>query len=149
MSLTRALIVAPGEGPVFDVLGQRMIYKATSEHTSAAYALAEGIAAPRSAAPKRIHHREDEGFYVLEGALEIECGNERFVATAGTFALLPRGIPHSLRNAASADARVLCVQSPAGVEAFFEHLSVLARDGRPDPVKLRALMERYEIEFPP
>ena len=149
MSLTRALIVAPGEGPAFHVLGQRMVYKATSEQTSAAYALAEGIAAPQSAAPRHIHHREDEGFYVLEGALEIECGDERFVAPAGTFALLPRGIPHSLRNAGSVTARLLCIQSPAGVEAFFEHLSVLAKDGRPDPVRLRALMERYEIEFPP
>jgi mannose-6-phosphate isomerase-like protein (cupin superfamily) len=140
-------IVLPGEGPTFEVLGQRIIYKATAEHTSGAYALGEGIAPPGSGPPMHVHHREDEGFYVLEGTLEIACGDERFVASAGTFALLPRGVPHAFRNATSDTARVLCIQSPAGVEGFFEHLSVLAKDGRPDPAKVDALMQKYEIEF--
>jgi hypothetical protein len=39
------------------------------------------------------------------------------------------------------------VQSPAGVEEFFEHLSLLAQGGSPDPARLQELARRYEIEF--
>jgi quercetin dioxygenase-like cupin family protein len=146
-SSRRSFFVPPGQGRVLDVLGQHIIYKVKAEHTSGAYALAEGVAAPHSLVPKHVHRREDEGFYVLEGALEIECGGERFTALAGSFVLLPRGVPHALRNATGAAARLLCVQSPAGVETFFEHLSALGEAGRPDPAEVESLMERYEVEL--
>jgi mannose-6-phosphate isomerase-like protein (cupin superfamily) len=143
----RALIVRADEGSRYEVLGMRLTYKVTSENTGGAYALAEALSPRRGGTPTHIHHREDEGFYILEGTLEIKCGPDAFTATAGTFALLPRGVPHSFSNVGPAAARLLCIQSPAGVEAFFAHLSVLTDDGRQDPVKIKELAERYEIEF--
>jgi mannose-6-phosphate isomerase-like protein (cupin superfamily) len=143
----RALIVPAHEGVRYDVLGQRLTYKVTAEHTGGAYALMECISPPRGGSPTHIHHREDEGFYILDGTLEIKCGADAFTASAGTFALLPKGVPHSFSNVGTAAARLLCIQSPAGVEAFFAHLSVMADDVRQDPVKVKELADRYGIEF--
>ena len=42
--------------------------------------------------------------------------------------------------------KVLCVQSPSGIEEFFE-MSLLAAAGAPDPDKMKELADKYEIEF--
>ena len=42
--------------------------------------------------------------------------------------------------------KVLCVQSPSGIEEFFE-MSLLVAAGSPDPDKMKELADRYEIEF--
>ena len=48
--------------------------------------------------PLHVHEREDEGFYVLEGSLELWVGDEppcRLVP--GEYALAPHGVPHTYR----------------------------------------------------
>jgi len=44
--------------------------------------------------PLHVHDRDDECFYVLDGALSVRCGSEEFDAAAGSFVFLPRGRPH-------------------------------------------------------
>jgi mannose-6-phosphate isomerase-like protein (cupin superfamily) len=44
--------------------------------------------------PLRVHNREDECFYVLDGELSIRCGSEAFDAARGSFVFLPRGRLH-------------------------------------------------------
>ena len=78
---------------------------------------------------------------------EIECGGEIFRASPGTFALLPKGLPHRFQNLADRPGKVLFVQSPSGIEEFFEHMSLLAEAGPPDPNKMKELADKYEIEF--
>jgi len=102
---------------------------------------------PHQGAPEHIHHREDEAFYILEGEFEVECGGEVFKATPGTFALLPKGLPHRFQNLSDKPGKVLCVQSPSGIEEFFEHMSLLAEAGQPDLQKMKELADKYEIEF--
>ena len=140
-------MVLPGEGKSVDAYGVHISYKAAAQDTRGEYALLEGSVAPGGGPPWHIHHREDEGFYVLEGTFEILFGDERFVATSGAFALLPRDVPHRFRNVSDRPGRLLGIVSPGGFEAFFEHMSVLAADGPPDPEKARALADRYGLEF--
>ena len=35
----------------------------------------------------------------------------------------------------------------SGVEEFFEHMRLLAKDGPPDPKEMKELADKYEIEF--
>jgi hypothetical protein len=39
------------------------------------------------------------------------------------------------------------VQSPSGVEQFFEHISTLNEEGLPDQERLHQLTAKYGIEF--
>jgi len=99
-------------------LGGHVTTKATSAETGGAYALAEHHVTPAANPPLHVHHDEDEGFYVLEGELEVECGGTTAVARAGDFALLPRGVPHTYRVLGES-ARMLVLSGP-GFERFVD-----------------------------
>jgi quercetin dioxygenase-like cupin family protein len=51
---------------------------------------------PNNGPPPHIHSREDESFFVLEGEVEFQVGDEKITARSGTFIQGPRGIAHSL-----------------------------------------------------
>jgi mannose-6-phosphate isomerase-like protein (cupin superfamily) len=143
------IVVKAGEGKHLNVMGIEFTYKATGSETGSSYAFAEGLVAPHRGAPLHVHHREDEAFYVLDGEFEIECNGQVYKATPGTFALLPKDLPHRFQNLTDRPGKLLCVQSPAGIEEFFEHLSLLATDGGADPARLTELARRYDIDFFP
>jgi len=94
----RPKVVQAGEGMRLNVQGIVFTYKAAGEDTDGRYAFTEGIVPPHHGAPEHVHHREDEAFYILEDEFEIECGGEVFKASPGTFALLPKGLPHRFQN---------------------------------------------------
>jgi mannose-6-phosphate isomerase-like protein (cupin superfamily) len=147
VSYPKPTLVLPGEGKSFDVLGVQFSYKAVAQDTRGEYALLEGFAPPGSGTPIHIHHREDEGFYILEGTFEVLYGEERFVVTPGSFALLPRNVPHGFRTVGDRPGKLLGIISPAGLEAFFEHMSVLAAGGPPDPERVQALAAKFGVEL--
>lgn len=68
-----------------------------------------------------VHARHEETFLVLEGAYQIRLGDEIIVANTGDYVFIPRGTPHTYRNAGPAPARLLNIVSPAdGVELLIE-----------------------------
>ena len=50
-------------------------------------------------APRHVHTREDEYFYVLDGTLTVTIGEEVSEVSKGGFVFLPRGIPHEIGRA--------------------------------------------------
>lgn len=67
--------------------------------------------------PEHTHPTEDEIFYVLQGVLTFQCGDETFEVEDGGFVFLPRGIPHGYTIRSDGDVRLLIVTSPAQEEA--------------------------------
>jgi quercetin dioxygenase-like cupin family protein len=92
------------------------------EQSGGAYSLSETQAARGNMPPLHVHHRHDETFYVLEGAVRVFVGEREFVLAAGQAALAPRGIPHSYR-VESGQARWLVIIAPAGYEHFLRAAS--------------------------
>ena len=43
------------------------------------------------------HTREDETVYVLEGAITAFVGDQQIEVEAGSYAALPKGLPHGLK----------------------------------------------------
>ena len=56
--------------------------------------------------------------------------------------LLPKDLPHRFENLSDQPDKVVCVQSPAGMEELFEHPCLLAKSGPPNPVKIKELTEK-------
>src|SRR5689334_20933984 len=110
---------APGEGRTIGVVGDIYRFLATGAETDGKYALWEAIVPPGGGPPPHIHSREEEGFYVLEGEITFQLGEDRFVAQAGTFANMPVGSLHSFTNASGKSARMLISVAPAGIEQMF------------------------------
>src|SRR2546426_2046470 len=89
------IVLQAHEGEAIWFLDSLVTVKAARESTGG-WALGE-IAAAGHAPPLHAHHSEDEAFYVLEGEMAIICGDRRFNAVAGSFVLIPRGVPHTFK----------------------------------------------------
>ncbi len=77
------------------------------------------IAAGRALEP-HVHREEDDAFFVLEGAITFTVDGEEVVAGAGTFVLVPPGVPHTFANRSDAVARFVNVHAPAGFDIQLE-----------------------------
>jgi len=101
-------------------------WKITKEGTHGAFSLVEvNDSATRVISPHR-HTREDEAWYVIEGELSFEVGEQRAIAGPGTFVYAPRDVPHSFK-VTKVPARYLILFSPAGIESLFSEVAELRK----------------------
>jgi quercetin dioxygenase-like cupin family protein len=154
--MTRVVIRNAGEGRTVAVVGDVYRFLATGDDTNGKYALWEAIVPPGGGPPPHVHSWE-EGFYVLEGEITFTVGEKRLVASAGTFANMPVGTPHSFKNEGSRPARMLISVAPAGLEKMFFELGVPLPEGpttalpptKEEIEKLLSVAPRYGIEIKP
>jgi quercetin dioxygenase-like cupin family protein len=83
--------------------------------------------------PPLHRHDFDETFYVLEGELTFQLGDERFTRKAGELAFAPRGVPHTYANLSGAPAQILLVITPAGFERYFDSIAARITGTEPPP----------------
>jgi mannose-6-phosphate isomerase-like protein (cupin superfamily) len=73
-------------------------------------------------APLHVHHADDEAWYVLDGVLRFQIGDEIFEAGTHSAVLAPMGTPHAYGNARPGQpARYLLVMTPK-IRALVEAL---------------------------
>jgi quercetin dioxygenase-like cupin family protein len=104
----------PGEGERLWFLGTLATIKLPAEATDGRFSLIEFLF-PQRASPPLHTHPQDESYFVLEGRMTIQAGDQRFELEAGGAAAVPSGVPHTFR-VDSAAARVLVLSTPAGIE---------------------------------
>lgn len=66
---------------------------------------------PRLIAPPHLHHHDDEAWYVLEGAMRVQVGDEIVDAQAGSGVFVPRGTPHTYWNPTPGRVRYLLIMT--------------------------------------
>ena len=150
----KPIIRIPQQGRTVALVGDVYRFLATGEDTDGKYALWEAIVPPGGGPPPHVHSREEEGFYVLEGEITLQVGDERLVATAGMFVNMPVGTPHSFKNEGRQPARMLISVAPAGLERMFFEFGVSLPEGsttalpptKEEIEKLLAVAPRYGIE---
>lgn len=136
-----------GAGRTFAMLGTTMRLIASAASTGGRYTVLEQVTPPGWGPPRHVHSREDEIFYVLEGAYDLHVGNERRTVSAGASAVLPRNVPHGFRNAGSTPSRLLCVIAPGGLEEYF--LAVAKCSPSPNPAQLAELARPFGLTLLP
>ena len=94
----KPIIRTPQQGRTVGLVGDVYRFLATGEDTNGKYTLIHALVGPGGGPPPHVHSREDEGFYILEGEITFTINGERVVATAGMFANMPVGTPHSFKN---------------------------------------------------
>jgi quercetin dioxygenase-like cupin family protein len=146
---------APAAGRTIAVIGDVYRFLAVGDETNGKYALWEAIVPPGGGPPPHVHSREEEGFYILEGEITFTINGERVVATAGTFANMPVGTPHSFKNESGQPAKMLISVAPAGLEQMFFEFGVPLPEGamtalpptQAEIEKLLAVAPKYGIEI--
>ena len=106
-------------------MGALMRWHVTSSASGGLLAVGEAIVRRGGEPPMHVHAREDEVWFVLEGEVTFQRGHERIEARAGDAVTLPRGVAHGFA-VRTAEARILHMYTPSGVEAAFQQLSVAA-----------------------
>src|SRR5262249_14247603 len=89
------------------------------EQSDGVVSMIETSMPPGSPGPPLHTHEFDEAFYVLDGELTIQIGNDLITESAGGFAFAQRGVPHTLANLSQAPVHFLLVCTPAGFEREF------------------------------
>src|SRR6266571_2183984 len=69
-----------------------MTIKASGDKTGGALGLLD-FKTPAGQTPLHVHHKEDEGWYLLEGKVTCTCGDESTSIEPGGFIWLPKDIP--------------------------------------------------------
>jgi mannose-6-phosphate isomerase-like protein (cupin superfamily) len=92
-------------------------------------------------APLHVHHKDDEAWYVLDGALRFRIADSEVEAGPGSGVFAPRGTPHAYGNARRGQAaRYLLVMTPkirALVQALHE----------PGPSDYAAIFRAHDSEL--
>ena len=120
-----AVVLKPGEGHTLTLGSIHVVVQEDGTQTRGTFGLAEFEVPPHAPTPPpHIHHAHEEGFYILEGEISFQIGENQIVATAGMFANMPVGTPHSFANKSHKPAKMLISVAPAGLEQMFFDIGV-------------------------
>lgn len=137
MSLTAPVLTGPHSGrSVTYGNGSSTELKITGEQSGGDWAVVEWLVRPGDEPPLHHHTREDETVYVLDGAITAFVGDQRIDVEAGSYAALPKGIPHTLLVRGE-HARLLVTEEPAGAEYFL----VPRNESDEDPAKFGIVID--------
>lgn len=135
-------LVKPGEGRVPQ--GSAHPFVADASTTGGRFDLMIGTFAPMTGPPLHLHHEQDDTFYVLEGTLTVQVGEEVFDIGPGDFLSVPPETPHTFDNLHNGDrpVRAINLMTPGG---FFDMLDAWGRigDGPDHDAAMREAAERH------
>jgi mannose-6-phosphate isomerase-like protein (cupin superfamily) len=100
-------------------LGGRARVRLAAADTSGWLGVHDHLLPAGTATPWHVHPDDDESFLVLSGTVELKIADQRVTAEADDAAFVPRGVPHAFRVTSPEGARLLCMGTPGGHEAFF------------------------------
>jgi len=114
---------------------------------------------PGAEPPRHVHTREDEFFYVLEGQVRFQIGDEVIIAGPGQAILAPRNVPHQF-NILSDQAKMLNLFTPGNFAQYIlewsqplaeEPATIQVQQGPPPADVLarrtKQLAEEYGVYF--
>jgi len=136
-------------------LGELAIIHTTGKETDGRYAMIEVYVTKEGEAPWHVHHREDEGFYIINGEITVYMEDKVIKGMPGEFIFAPKDVPHKYTVDTPGHARVLMMFSPAGFEDFVRATSVKATSLIPPPPEninidyeqVMKLAEQFGAEF--
>jgi mannose-6-phosphate isomerase-like protein (cupin superfamily) len=119
----------------------------TSRQTDGAYCVCEMTTMPGEGVSRHVHDRDEEFYYILEGAYELEAGAERFTAEAGSMVVIPSDVPHQFRNAGNVPARALMIFRPGGFDELVGEVRQASSAGTLDEKQRDAILTKWGVHF--
>jgi mannose-6-phosphate isomerase-like protein (cupin superfamily) len=131
------------------LIGSKVTFVPMDESTG--YSLTEWDLDPGADGPPlHIHHKTDEGFYVMAGHIGFLLDGITTYAKPGTHVMVPMGHVHSFWNAGVRPARCLLITSPPGLEQYFRELAAHLGDinSQEASIELRkSLSGKHDMEI--
>ena len=138
--LERTLTIANPDGPTMrhvSIAGDTYTILVSGAETAGRYCLID-MHVPAGGGPPPHRHDFEEMFTLLEGELEFTFRGKTSAVRAGATVNIPANAPHAFRNVSGAAVRMLCMATPAGLEAFFLEVGDLVDSRTAPPPQLTA-----------
>ena len=130
MSETEQVVVhEPGTGRPTWAMGSLFEHLLESDQSSR-LGVALVTQPPGIATPLHRHDKEAEAFYVLEGRMSYQAGDDLFELYAGCFIHLPQGVPHAFRIRGDQAAKLLALTTPGGLLRLYDEVGIPATERR-------------------
>ncbi len=141
----RAVVHREGEGE--QIAGGSVTIKATGDDTGGSFYLGEVVAPPAfPGPPPHTHERLHDMFYVLEGTLTMQVGDETLELGRGSFVCVPPGTVHTFANRSDEPVRFLNFNTPAGWENYMRDLAAVLAAGAPTQEEIGRIASQYDFE---
>ncbi len=152
--VVKPITIASDEGEARWWFAALAVIKATAADTGGQMCIVEVTEAPGAEAPLHVHHREDEAFWILEGDVTLQIGDQIIEAHTGDYAFGPRDIPHRY-TVGAAGCRMLFICTPGGFEGLVRDMSEAAAsrtlpppsEQEPDWERVAAVAKAYGCEL--
>jgi quercetin dioxygenase-like cupin family protein len=145
MSKPQPFVVKPQDHKPLQVVGETITVLAGVERTGSVEMFLQS--GPEGAGPPPHTHAWDEAYYVLEGQIEVQMGDQLQTLSQGEFVFLPGGTPHAFRMK-SPRASFLSFNSRGGAARFFGEIDRQV-GGELNIPKLAAIAGQHEVFIAP
>ncbi|MDQ1484312.1 MAG: hypothetical protein QOJ62_5 [Actinomycetota bacterium] len=85
---------------------------------------------PGIATPLHVHSREAEAFYLLDGTMTYQAGEQLLHLVGGDFIYLPLGVPHAFRVTGDVPVRYLGLTVPGRLLGLYDEVGIPALERR-------------------
>ncbi len=116
----------PGGGPATWAMNSLFEHLVGADETGGMLGISLVTQPPGVATPLHLHSRESEAFYVLEGRLSYQAGDDLHELHPGCFIHLPIGVPHAFRIRGDQPARLLAISTPGGLMGLYDEVGIPA-----------------------
>jgi quercetin dioxygenase-like cupin family protein len=154
MTALEPLAVSSNKGDARWWFGTLAVIKTTAAETGGQVTIIDVTNPPGFEGPLHVHHRDDEGFWILEGSATLKVGDTTIEASAGDYVFAPRDIPHRY-TVGDAGCRMLFIMVPGGMEDVVRATSEPAAsltlppppEEEPDIDAIKAIVKKHGYEL--
>jgi mannose-6-phosphate isomerase-like protein (cupin superfamily) len=138
-AMANARVVRGSEGEVYE---PTWVFKHGSR-TGAPFDFLIGNVDYLSGPPLHVHDTQHDSFYVLEGVLAVQIGDEILDMMPGDFVSVPPGTAHTFYNIRKGQppVKVCNLMTPGGLDEFWGTVNDLGP--KPDPAQLAAARRKF------
>ncbi|MBS4220465.1 cupin domain-containing protein [Bacillus sp. FJAT-49711] len=98
---------------------------------------------PMLMAPLHLHYEDDEAWFILEGTLGFQIGDEKIEANQNEAVIVPRGTPHTFWNPKQETARYLIIMNKQTQEL----IDAIHKTSDRSPEMMKNLFKQYRAEL--
>jgi mannose-6-phosphate isomerase-like protein (cupin superfamily) len=144
--MSSVVIRTAGQGLTLDIGPTRNTVKLAGAEADGLLGVVEmelgaGFAGP----PPHRHLKIDHLWYVLAGRVQATVDGQVMVLAPGDFAFIPHGTPHTFAIEGDEPARLLEMDTPQPLDAYFEELATTFPAGTPvDRATVAAIQRRHD-----
>lgn len=149
----RGFVLGSDEGDAYHWLGSLTINKVIGSSTTGRLDVVDHRVPAGYSPPLHVHRGQDEIFFVIDGRLTVQCGDQTWQAGPGSLAFLPRDIPHGFTVSRDGPGRTLLINAPSGFADLIRDLGTAAPQldlpgpdvPMPDPERAKARSEAHGV----